>query len=212
MKLKNKAELIHGIQKYFAEFLGVFMLTTTIAFTSTGYGNLLPTPLAAALTVMLFVYTVGHISGAHLNPAVTFGLWINKNISGKDAIVYFLSQITAAMMATTIYAAIMNDNNPSKGWDITMAALVSEIIGTFILVFGVCNVANGKVSQGASGLVVGGSLLAGLGLASLYAPGVLNPAVALAFGSISIPFLVGPFVGAIIAVLAYKLLNCKGTK
>ena len=206
MTTKTKSNLRLEFQKYFAEFLGVFVLTTSVAFTSITVAPAVSTPVAAALAVLLFVYTVGHISGAHLNPAVTFGLWINKNISTKEAVIYVLAQITAAIMATTIYAAIMSDTSPN-GWEVTMAGLVSEIVGTFVLVFGVANVANGKVPQALSGVVVGGSLLLGLTLASMYGAGVLNPAISLAFGSISVPYLFGPFIGGALGGLAYKALN-----
>ncbi len=85
--------------------------------------------------------------------------------------------------------------------------LVAELIGTFVFAFGVASVAHGKISAGASGLMVGGSLLLGISLAAGGSAGVLNPAVALAVGSFSLSYLIGPIVGGVLAMAVYRYLS-----
>jgi glycerol uptake facilitator-like aquaporin len=84
--------------------------------------------------------------------------------------------------------------------------LMGEALGAFVFAFGVAAAAHGKVSNGASGLAVGGSLLLGISIASVASNGVLNPAVALAIGSFSVSYLLGPIIGAVLAILTYKCL------
>jgi aquaporin Z len=196
------------VQQYLSEFLGVGMLVFAVTL-NIAYGSLvLSTPLVAALVVGFFVYTVGGISGAHLNPAVTTALFLNRNISYKTAIFYILAQVTGAIAAIGLYVAC-NLSIPELYAVDTNHMFVLEAIGTFILAFGVLNVANKKVTQGASGLVVGGSLLTGIAIAGNYTLGILNPAVALGWGIFSLTYLVAPLVGGVVAAIVYKVLNAK---
>lgn len=202
---KTKTNYKLEFQKYFAEFTGVFFLTLAVSLNNFALNPALPTAVVAALVVMTFVYTVGPISGAHLNPAVTLGMLATKKISIKESTFYVLAQVAAAMLAATLYAAATGDSSPDS-WVVGLPVFVSELVGAFILVFGVSAVANAKVTQGASGLVVGGSLLVGLTVASVLGAGVLNPAVALGLGSISLSYLVGPLVGGLLGAGAFKFL------
>jgi glycerol uptake facilitator protein len=147
------------------------------------------------MAVMVAVYAVGQFSGAHLNPAVTVGLWINGNISGVDTgIKYFVGEMVGAMLGATLvfasyYLHFKETEDPglklavfSTGPAIrnTIANLTTEIIGTFVLVFGVLafidpgNKAN--AASGINGLLIGLLVLA-IGL-SLGGPTgyAINPA------------------------------------
>ena len=85
--------------------------------------------------------------------------------------------------------------------------MLMEMLGAFIFSLGVAASVFGKVSQGASGLAVGGSLLLGILIASSGSNAVLNPAVALGIGSFSFSYLLGPIVGATLGMALYKNLN-----
>lgn len=98
------------MKKNLAEFIGTFWLVPggcgsailAAGFPEVGIG-LLGVALAFGLTVLTIVYSLGHISGAHLNPAVTFGLWVGGRFKGKDILPYVISQILGAMAAGAVY-------------------------------------------------------------------------------------------------------------
>lgn len=198
------------IRPALAELLGAFTLTLIVALSSTSFITQLdiPTPYLAGLTLGLFVYTVGAISGAHLNPAVTIALATIKKISMQDAVSYMLAQfvgaIAASFVAWKVTGTWINFNDSPN----TVLVTLAEAMGAFILVWGILSVVEGKVSKGASGLVIGGSLTLGVLIAvGIGSNGVLNPAVALGIHSFSSAYLVGPIVGAIAAAWGYTALS-----
>lgn len=200
------------LQKYFAELIGTFALAFGV-LTSLTVGEAFPvmTPLIAALTVGLFVYTVGEISGAHLNPAVTIGLWTVKKIKTVDGALYLVSQFLGAVLAMLAVRGIF-DIEFVAGVNNDFLTGLGEFMGAFILVFGISSVVHGKTKPAASGLVIGGSLLLGILLSggTGLSNGVLNPAVAVGIGSFSWLYLLAPVLGAIAAAWVYKLLVCEG--
>lgn len=195
-----------AIKKYLAELIGTFFLAFAVATAI----NQIPfaIPVVAGLTLGLFVYSVGSISGAHLNPAVTIAMASVKKISVKDAGFYVLSQLVGGFLAMAVTKAW------GKAPDLVVAndfgVGLAETIGAFVLAFGVSAVVNGKIGGNSmSGLVVGGSLTLGAILASSVSNGVINPAVAVGIGSMSAMYLLAPIVGAVIAAWVYKFLLTK---
>lgn len=194
-------------RKHIAEFIGTFALTTAVAL-SLILNLPLATPLVAALTLMLFVYTIGDISGAHLNPAVTIGLASIKKISGKEAAFYLVAQFLGALVAMVVVKGLTSET-PNLLVENTASVGTVEAFGAFFLVFGVCAVVLDKVKTAASGLVIGGSLLLGILMTAGLSNGVLNPAVALGIGSFSVMYVVGPIIGGVFAALLYQNLAHK---
>lgn len=195
------------LKAYLAELVGAFFLTAAVAVSIT-VGTPLATPVVAGVTLGLFVYTVGAISGAHLNPAVTIGLASVKKIGVKDAVLYVIFQIVGALLAMTVVRTLTGAETGvqvANDWDLG----VVEAIGAFVLVFGVSSVVWGKVEGMASGLVIGGSLMLGIMLTGGLSNGVLNPAVAIGIGSISWMYLLAPVVGGIVSAWVYKFLADK---
>ena len=193
------------MQKYIAELLGTFGLTLAVLLSINGDFPV-PTPVIAALTLGLFVYTIGHISGAHLNPAVTIGLLTVKKISCRDAAWYIVVQFIGAGFAMAFGRFfITNPVLASMANETTVG--VFEFVGMFFFAFGIAAVVFGKVSSSLSGLVVGMSLLLGISFASFESSGILNPAVAFGIGSFSIGYIIGPVIGSIIAMCAFRCLS-----
>ena len=189
---------------YLAEALGTLGLTLGVAL-GFSYLSPLPPPFAAALTLGLFVYTIGPLSGAHLNPAVTIGLWSMQKIKTSDAIAYVIAQLVGAEAALLlvrlfVYPAVLPAVN-------TLPVFFAEIIGAFFFTFGVAAAVSGKVPDDIKGVVVGGSLLSGIALASSRSNGILNPAVALGVGSLAPAYVLGPIIGAILGLRTYRLLR-----
>lgn len=194
-------------KKYLAEFIGTFTLAFVVLVALAFTGALpIAVPIIAGLTVGVFVYTIGAISGTHLNPSVTLGLYSIKKISSYDAMNYVIAQLLGASFA--IFVAYMLDiASPITPDEPTLAIFIAEMLGAFILNFGIASVVYGKVSDMASGIVIGGSLTLGIIVASLAgANGILNPAVAFALNSLTLLYIIAPIVGAIAAYQMYKYL------
>ncbi len=193
------------MKQYLAEFLGALVLTLVVLATSMN-GFALATPLAAALTLALCVYTLGPISGCHINPAITLGLWSIGKIKSWKVLNYIVAQVLGAGAALLIF----------KSLGVTMPSLISadtwmvgwaELIGAFFFGLGVAAVVSHKVPTDFSGVVVGGSLLLGIALAATVSLGVLNPAVALGLNLLSFAYILGPIIGSILGMQAYRWLG-----
>ncbi len=193
------------MKKYIAEALGTGTLTFVVGLSIAGTFPV-PTPVLAALVLGLFVYSIGHISGCHINPAVTLGALSIKKIKLNDALYYFVAQVMGAGVA---YLLLQNL--------VTMPELVisgsvltggAEFLGTFFFTFGIASVIYGKTPSALSGIVIGGSLLLGITISALLgANGILNPAVALGIGSFGLMYLVAPLLGSLAGMQAYKYLQ-----
>jgi len=193
-----------------AEAFGTFTLTLIAMFSLVG-SFAVPTPILAGLTVMLFVYSIGPISGAHINPAVTLGLWSMGRIKPREAVLYMVSQFVGASLAllTVKYFKVPIQSMPVGRLQIGLA----ETLGAVVFTFGIASVVFGKLSGGLSGLVIGGSLIVGIAVAALLgSPGILNPAVAMGLQSFSLMTLLGPIVGSLIGMRLYRYIYGNGKK
>lgn len=190
-----------------AESIGCGTLTLAVLVGLNG-STPMPVPLMAGLTLLLFVYTIGSVSGSHINPAVTIGLWSIKKIQLTDAAQYIVAQIVGALVAVLLVSLLgLTVSIPMVGHSITI--LYTEVLGTAVLVFGISGVVYKKVDAAAAGIVIGGSLLLGISIASSASNGVLNPAVAIGIQSISWMYLLGPIVGGILGAHVGKYLFSK---
>ena len=193
-----------NIKPYIAEFIGTLILTLAIILSMTaGFG--VTTPLAAGLAMAFCVYTMKGISGAHCNPAITLGLLAVKKVSMQDAWLYVVAQLLGGLAAMQV-VNFFGVTPSAMAFADTTTTGVSEVLGTFIFAMGVAAVAHGKISQGATGLVVGLAFLLGILLAA-GSNGVLNPAVALGMGSMSLTYAFAPIVGAVIAMFVYRYMT-----
>lgn len=200
--------MMSNLPKYAAEFLGTFALTLMVTLSLTTDFPI-PTPLVAALTVGLFVYTVGNISGTHLNPSVTVALASIRKISPADAVVYIVVQFLGALCAMWVAKTYGSGFLPTVLVSNTPRVGVAEAMGAFTLVFGIAAVVYGNVHAAASGITIGGSLLLGILVASVASNGVLNPAVAIGIGSVSPMYLLAPLAGGLAAAWLYRYLAGK---
>lgn len=196
------------MKKYFVEALGTFALTLVVALSIAGSFPV-STPVLAALVLGLFVYSVGHISGTHINPAVTLGLWSIKKIRTAEALNYIGSQFIGACAAFFL-ASSLGDVGVSAGITVSNSwmVFVAELLGTFFFAFGIASVVYEKTPGHFSGFVVGGSLLLGITIAALLGSnGVLNPAVAFGIGSFGLMYVLGPIIGSILGMQVYRSLE-----
>lgn len=203
------------IKKLLAEALGTFALVF-IVMTAISMGSGI-TPLLAGLTLGLFVYMVGHISGTHINPGVTIGAWSIGKIGWKDGIGYILAQFIGASLAmfalhafipesSTIIPSVINGGLSGQSEIIIM---IAEALGMFFFTFGIASVIYKKTPENLSGTVIGLSLTLGILFASVASAGILNPAVAMSLGAFNWVYIVGPIIGSILGMQAYKYLQVK---
>jgi aquaporin Z len=197
--------------KLLTEFVGTFIFLSVIAL-SGGAGALGPLAIGAALMTM--VYMGGHVSGAHYNPAVSFGLFLRRKIGGADLVGYWIVQLVAAALAFTV-AYWVSGHTPGihPGPKVGIAsALTIEILFTAALVLVILNVATTEATRGNSfyGLAIGFTIAAAAFVGGPISGGAYNPAVGFGatFGSAVFAsgswsdlwiYIVAPLVGAAIA-------------
>ncbi len=199
------------LKKYIAELVGTFLLT--LAVIASLHGNFpVPTPVIAGLTLGLMVYVIGGISGAHINPAVTVGVWSLGKIKMSEAAKYIIAQFIGAAIALSLGWYLGATSSLLGNGHINIAEMFAEGIGAVFFTFGIAAVVLEKVPAAASGLVIGGSLLLGLSLASGGSEAVLNPAVAFGIsgingiGSWGLAYVLAPILGSLVGMNAYRWL------
>ncbi len=200
----NSPLYMNNYQRYLAEALGTFTLTFVV-WLSVAFSMPFPTPVMAALTLGLFVYTVGGLSGTHINPAVTIAMLSIERIKLLDAFFYIVAQFAGAALAMLLGGAL-SGQAVSIPHENLLVVGVAEAMGAFILTFGIAAVVEKKVDALASGIVIGGSLLLGIYLAVPFSNGILNPAVAFGVRSFGAMYILGPIVGAVAGAWAVRFL------
>lgn len=214
------------MKKYFAEFLGTAVLVLfgcgAAAFSlQQGLGQL-GIALAFGLSIVAMAYAIGHISGCHVNPAVSLAVFINGGLSLDDFIGYVLAQFLGAFAGTGLLkyltAAFNNGvfSNSELGANLSnvgaVGGLVVEVVLTFVFVLVILGVTSSPKYQSVAGIVIGLTLsfvhILGIPLtgtsvnpARSFAPAVFNGGEFL--GEVWI-YIVGPLVGAALAALLWK--------
>jgi aquaporin Z len=205
-----------NMNKYIAELIGTFFLVLTIGCTVIGGVAIAPLAIGAVLMVMIFA--AGHISGGHLNPAVTLAVWIRGKCATKDVVPYWISQVIGAVLAALavkyLFAAKMGD---VKAMQLAVGpALLAEFLFTFALAYVVLNVATAKGTSGNSfyGLAIGMTVMAGAFSVGGISGGAFNPAVAVGASLLGLfswaniwIYLAADLLGGAAAALAFKTLN-----
>lgn len=190
-----------------AEFIGTFTLASVVLSMTARTPFPFFAAVAAGGVVGLMTLLVGNTSGAHLNPAVTIGMWWIRQIQAARAIVLIAAQMLGGLVAITLNEYLLNKSIPSIAGDkFEPRVLVAEAVGAALFTFGIAAV----VSQGYKGLkqavAIGGSLSAGILVASFASNGLLNPAVALGVQSWNWAYAGGPILGALVGVSVYTVV------
>ena len=229
------------MKKYLAEFIGTLVLVligcgTAMAVgcdPSMGSGYIL-TAFAFGLGLLTMAYSIGNISGCHINPAVSLAMLISKKISGKDFLGYVVAQILGALAGAGLLAAIFNGasildmtggfgaNGLAGVNDNAWVGLLVEVLLTFVFVITILGVTSEKAKHGnVAGLVIALSLVAvhilGISLTgtSVNPARSIGPAIAAAIAGngtaigVVWVFIVGPSIGGALAACTYKMLEKK---
>lgn len=193
------------MKKYSIEFIGTFLFVVSIIGVIYNASALVAIHIGIALTAL--VYMGWAISGAHYNPAVTLGVFLNKKISTRDAIGYIISQLLGAVAAFLIMTKGLNISLPAVGlFGDTKSFFIAELIFTFALVTTVLHTAVNRLTAGNSyfGLAIGAIVIVGVAVVGKISGGFFNPAVLLWIGLFGIP------TNAVIAILGGQLVGAFG--
>lgn len=229
------------MKKYIAEFIGTMVLVLIGCGTAmvvgcdpaAGSGYIL-TAFAFGLGLLTMAYSIGNISGCHINPAVSIAMLASKKMSGKDFCGYIVAQILGALAGAGLLAIILNGagfidatggfgSNGLNGVNgNAWIGLLVEILLTFIFVISILGVTSEKAKHGhVAGIVIAFSLVAvhilGIGLTgtSVNPARSIGPALIAAFSGNGVPmgalwvFIVGPLIGGVLAAYVYKALETK---
>ncbi|MBI5647293.1 MAG: aquaporin Z [Ignavibacteriae bacterium] len=225
------------MQKYGAEFFGTFWLVLggcgsavlAAAFPAVGIG-LLGVSLAFGLTVLTMAYAIGHISGCHLNPAVSIGLWSAGRFPAKELVPYIAAQVLGAIAAGGVLLVIASGQagfttaggfasngfaEHSPGQYSLLAALVTEIVMTMMFLLIILGATDERAPKGFAPVAIG------LGLTLIHLISIpvtntsVNPArstgVALFVGGWAVAqlwlFWIAPIVGAVLGAMVYRFIG-----
>lgn len=194
-----------------AEFMGATVLATAV-YAMVGRTTFpLFEAIAAGLTVGLLVQTIGAASGAHVNPAITLGLWSVRKIKTLQAVLYIAAQMLGGLAAWGLINYFLGHSIDSIAGKFDWKILIAEGVGAFVFAFGFASAIYQKYEGGKLAFTVGSSLTIGILVASLGSNAVVNPAVALGIQSWNWAYAAGPLVGGIIGMNVYALLFTQET-
>ena len=205
----------HTLQhKLIAEFIGTFFLALTIC-TAAVHGSAGEyAPFAIASTLMVMIYGLGHVSGAHFNPAVTVGIWLRGACEKDEVAPYIAVQVIAGAAAALASANLLIADPSVTALELDMTQTIgAEFLYTFALVFVILNVATSEATAGNGyyGAAIAFVVLAGALTVGGISGGSFNPAVTGALftsGAIETAdlwmHLVPQFVAGVVAVQAFK--------
>ncbi|CAH1904519.1 water channel AqpZ [Candidatus Nitrotoga sp. HW29] len=230
------------MNKYGAEFVGTFWLVLggcgsavlAAAFPDLGIG-LLGVALAFGLTVLTMAFAIGHISGCHLNPAVSFGLWASGRFPAKELLPYVIAQVLGGVVAGGVLYLIASGKAGfelsagfasngygahSPGGYSLVAAFVTEVVMTMMFLFVILGATDKRAPQGFAPIAIGLCLTL-IHLISIPVTNTsVNPArstgVALFVGDWAISqlwlFWVAPIIGGILGAVIYRLISSEESR
>ena len=217
-----------NMKKYFAELIGTFTLVfmgcgSAMLLGVSADGGHLAVALAFGLSIVAMAYAIGGVSGCHINPAVSLSMLLDKRLSGVDFVGYAIFQVVGAIIAAFVLSMLvgsfgitdltggLGSNGVANAGGVNGALLI-EVILTFIFILTIlCVTANEKMSS-VAGLVIGLTLtfvhIVGIPLTgtSVNPARSLGPALFAGGNALSDiwVFILGPLIGATLAVLIYR--------
>lgn len=222
--------------KLAAEFIGTFWLVfggcgsavLAAAFPKVGIG-LLGVALAFGLTVLTMAYSIGHISGCHLNPAVSVGLWAGKRFPSSDLVPYIIAQVAGGIVAAGVLYLIASGKSGfelsggfasngygehSPGGYSLLSALVAEVVLTFMFLIVIMGSTHSKAPQGFAPIAIGLALtlihLIGIPVTNLSVNPARSTGPAVFVGGWALSqlwlFWLAPLLGGALGGITYRVL------
>ncbi len=221
---------MENIKKYIAECIGTFVLVTfgcgtacAVGCSSEAGGGYVLTALAFGLVIVAMAYSIGNISGCHINPAVSIAMLVRKQLDVKDFVCYVVAQCIGAAVGCVVLGIVFGfdcgfgANQIQAGWanGSIGAAFLVEIILTFVFVIAIIGVTSKSENSAVSGLVIGLTLtlvhILGIALTgtSVNPARSLMPAIFAGGAALSQVwiFILAPLIGGVLAALVYGYLE-----
>lgn len=216
------------MKKYISEFVGTFSLTFFACGVAVLIGcntpaGIIATSLSFGLVIVAMAYSIGNVSGCHINPAVTIAMFIDERIDKKDCIAYIISQILGALAGSLVLALclgsfkVLGANSygnmlPNDTKVTILIAFIIEVILTFFFVTVILTVTKKKEHSNIAGIIIGLTLVLIHLLGIPFTGTSVNPARSLApallQGNEALNqvwvFILAPIIGGILASLFYK--------
>jgi len=230
------------MNKYFAEFFGTFWLVLggcgsavlAAAFPELGIG-LLGVSLAFGLTVLTMAFAIGHISGCHLNPAVSIGLWVGGRFPVGQLVPYIVSQVLGGIVAGGVLYLIASGK---AGFDVSagfasngygehspggyslQAALITEVVMTMMFLVIILGATDKRAPQGFAPIAIGLALtlihLISIPVTNTSVNPALSTGVAVFVGDWAVSqlwlFWVAPILGGMLGALVYRFIGGSGDR
>ncbi|MBP3413342.1 MAG: aquaporin [Oscillospiraceae bacterium] len=214
------------MKKYIAEFIGTFVLVLFACGTAVAVGcssemgsGYLLTALAFGLVIVAMAYSIGNISGCHINPAVSIAMLVSGKLSVKDFIGYVVAQVAGAIAGAAVLLPIFGADcgfgaNALYQDNIGLSILI-EVILTFVFVIAILGVTSKTENGAVAGLVIGLTLtlvhILGIALTGTSVNPARSIGSAVFAGGAALSnvwvFIVAPLAGGVLAALVYKFLT-----
>ena len=209
------------MKKYICELVGTFVLTLVGCGVAVVTGaNVVATSLAFGLTIVAMAYSIGNVSGCHINPAVSLSMLMTKKISVKEFVFYVIAQVIGAILAAAVLGVLLSsfkslgaNTYGAEGQLATNVgiALLVEVILTFIFITAILGVTSKKENTAVAGIVIGLTLTLVHLLGISFTGTSVNPARSLGpaifVGGTALKqvwvFIVAPLVGSLLASVFY---------
>ena len=218
------------MKKLLCEFIGTLVLVLfgcgTAVLTN---ADIVATSLAFGFSIVALAYVIGNISGCHINPAVSFAMFLDKRLSGSELIKYIIAQILGAIVGALLLALIINNVFNLGDYTVTglgansfgkysinmLGAFIVETILTFIFIFTILGVTKDKKKENIAGLIIGLTLvfvhLFGIKLTGTSVNPARSIGPALILGGDALKqvwlFIFAPIFGSALATFTYKFIN-----
>jgi glycerol uptake facilitator-like aquaporin len=189
-----------------AEFLGtgILVMVALVLGQTTAVSYFIATSLAITATIVYMIFSA--VSGAHTNPAITFGMWTARRIGTLRGITYIAAQLLGGVVAWQLFQYLTNHAIPARSVAFSTPVWLAEVVGTGVLALAFTAAWNKGVETLNSAITVGAAYFVGILIAATASSGYINPAIALGFRSWSSAYVLGPLVGGLIGVNLYAYL------
>ncbi len=189
-----------------AEFLGtgVLVMVALILGQTTAVSYFIATSVAVAAAAVFMLFNM--VSGAHTNPAVTFGMWTARRIGTLRAISYVAAQLLGGVASWQLFQYLTNHTLTAKTATFSTPVWLAELVGTAVVVMAFSVALARRVEALYSGILVGAAYFVGILIAATASSGYVNPAIALGSRAWSAAYVLGPLVGGLVGANLYTYL------